>query len=597
MKSYLMLFVLVVLVTLSPLLTITYIGGAVMEQRIVETEEDSLQSIASVVSRHIYDFYSSQETSSRFLVQTAPIKMLLSSSEDGSSVKKVGMWSQEVGQVLEANIKANQNVNSAMLIDRNGKVVVSSEEGDVGTMLNQTEMYQQIMEGKRKYTIPSVSENGSRSLNLTIPVTDQNGQILGMLQRQINFSKLNLYMNQVEIGKSGYIYVIGPDGMILYHGIVGRNTLPMGEFQSIDSLDNLMQEVASGELKRSFGVIRYTLYGEDITAAYKEIPELNWVVVAARNDREVLSPIIYIRMGAMVIALALGGIATGFTYRYLRRWRRQFVAVNAVFHDLLAFETEEIERDKHFEARSLQREHLKKLERVQIPELQEIVKYVRLTALELKHQKERVRFLEETDPLTLLYNRQGMIRVLEDRLHTNEQEAVIMIDLDGLRALNETYGFEFGDAVLVETGEHLRKYLGKSCAIARIKEDEFFIHYQGWFKGLEPERIAEQIRRDIENIKVVRDRKVSISASIGIYYPEADMEDQRQLFAKSEAAVLRAKDLGRNTLVVYSDELDEFDESDESDETEETAELGTHHDTHDIYGFHGQGDWPEAACV
>ncbi len=565
MKSYLILFALIALVTLSPLLTITYVGGAVMERQMIETEEESLQSIASVVSRHIYDFYSSQEISCRFLVQTAPMKMLLSSSEDGSDGKKVRMWSDEVEHVLKANMQANPNVNNAMLIDRGGKVVASTEDGDVGTMLDQTEMYRQIMAGKRKYTIPSVSESGSRNLNLTIPVTDQEGQILGMLQRQINFSKLNLYMNQVKIGKSGYIYVIGPDGMILYHGIVGRNTLPMGEFQSIDSLDNLLEQVAADDLQRSFGIIRYTLYGEDITAAYKEIPELNWVVVAAMTDREIVTPIVFIRMGTMAIAIVLGGIAAGYTFRCLRRWKKQFAAVSAVFRDLLVSDTEELEPEQSPEREALQREHIKRLDCVQVPEMMDIVKYARLTSMELKHQKERVRFLEETDPLTLLYNRRGMIRILKERLHTDEQEAVMMIDLDGLRALNETYGFDFGDAVLVETGEHLRKYLGKSCAIARIKEDEFFIHYQGWFKGLEPERMAEQIRRDIENIKVIRERRVSISASIGIYYPEDDVEDQRQLFAKSEAAVLRAKDLGRNTLVVYSDDCEE--------------------------------DWPEESCV
>jgi diguanylate cyclase (GGDEF)-like protein len=161
-----------------------------------------------------------------------------------------------------------------------------------------------------------------------------------------------------------------------------------------------------------------------------------------------------------------------------------------------------------------------------------------------------------TDPGTCLPNR----RCFEDRLareiacvnHTGAGLALLIIDVDRLKALNDRFGHEAGDAALRLVAESLRCTCRSRDLAARWGGDEFVILAPGTSAG-QALTIAERLRTTLRHL-VERERATPISVSIGI----ADLTtgaSAHQLFAAADAALYGAKASGRDAALVAIDHL------------------------------------------
>ncbi|MFC5769922.1 EAL domain-containing protein [Thauera sinica] len=174
---------------------------------------------------------------------------------------------------------------------------------------------------------------------------------------------------------------------------------------------------------------------------------------------------------------------------------------------------------------------------------------------EVKQNEQRIRDLAYFDPLTGLPNR----RLLDDRLqvelaHASRQHgrvAVMFVDLDRFKRINDSLGHEVGDQLLVEVARRLCGCLREDDTVARMGGDEFVIvmsdadgpegaaHAAG--------RMAAALRRPI----VVDGRELVVTCSIGIsFYPD-DGEDSGTLIKNADVAMYRAKAEGRNAFQLY----------------------------------------------
>ncbi|KAA0875916.1 EAL domain-containing protein [Nitrincola tapanii] len=175
----------------------------------------------------------------------------------------------------------------------------------------------------------------------------------------------------------------------------------------------------------------------------------------------------------------------------------------------------------------------------------------------LKESQRKVEFLATHDTLTHLPNR----NLFQDRLgysiaqarRHNSQLALLFLDLDNFKAINDTLGHDAGDELLVEAANRLRQVVRDVDTVARLGGDEFTVILTDC-NVEDAEFIAMRILHEMTRSFQVQERKVFVSASIGAaFYPD-DAEDSVGLLKAADTAMYRAKDDGRNRLQLFKPE-------------------------------------------
>ena len=186
------------------------------------------------------------------------------------------------------------------------------------------------------------------------------------------------------------------------------------------------------------------------------------------------------------------------------------------------------------------------------------------TQIARKRQSDRLRAsvadglrLAMTDPLTGLHNRRyalpHLARIAERAEATGRRFAVMVLDLDRFKAINDTLGHAAGDAVLVEVAERLRSNLRAVDLIARFGGEEFLVAL--------PDTTAEAARATAERLcRVVGERpvrlkegdSVRVTTSVGLVLGERGSPGVEELIGLADAALLESKARGRN-LVTLAD--------------------------------------------
>ncbi len=184
-------------------------------------------------------------------------------------------------------------------------------------------------------------------------------------------------------------------------------------------------------------------------------------------------------------------------------------------------------------------------------------------AIERKRLDDRVYFQATHDDLTGLPNR----ALFRDRLqHTlaraerNKGEArgqplvaVLLLDLDHFKTVNDTRGHAMGDKVLQAVSRRLEENLRKGDTIARLGGDEFAILVEGFTAGSDAAAVAQKILQSLEKAIVADGEAFPVGTSIGISLYPADGEDGEALFKHADLALYRAKER-RNRYMFYGRE-------------------------------------------
>ncbi len=174
---------------------------------------------------------------------------------------------------------------------------------------------------------------------------------------------------------------------------------------------------------------------------------------------------------------------------------------------------------------------------------------------ERQRQEEEARFLAYHDTLTGLPNR----RLLDDRLRQavllvqrrDRRVALMLIDLDHFKQVNDALGHRAGDVVLREAANRIAGCLRKADTLARHGGDEFVVVIPDLQQDGDCQVVAEKILRSLVPPFVVDGREFAIGASIGVSLCPADAGDGEALLRNADAAMYRAKELGRNNYRFY----------------------------------------------
>lgn len=170
---------------------------------------------------------------------------------------------------------------------------------------------------------------------------------------------------------------------------------------------------------------------------------------------------------------------------------------------------------------------------------------------------DRLEHLAHHDMLTgmpnrvLFSERVAQSLALAERHHT--RFALLQIDLDKFKPINDTYGHALGDKVLQESARRMNACLRESDTVCRIGGDEFVALVNDVQTGQDALTVAEKIRLALNEPMVVHGQTLSIAASIGVaLYPEQG-RDETTLARNADSALYQAKALGRNQVRLYGE--------------------------------------------
>jgi len=172
----------------------------------------------------------------------------------------------------------------------------------------------------------------------------------------------------------------------------------------------------------------------------------------------------------------------------------------------------------------------------------------------------QISYLAHVDPLTRLANRRLLSKHLEkivaDGVRHKDHGAALLIDLDGFKPVNDIYGHETGDAVLVEIAERLRAIVRSEDVVGRLGGDEFIVllHRLGADERearAKVQRISEKL---IDSVKIpfeISDKKLYIGASIGIRFLYLEELDADTVIREADIAMYQAKQAGGGCAVFF----------------------------------------------
>lgn len=173
----------------------------------------------------------------------------------------------------------------------------------------------------------------------------------------------------------------------------------------------------------------------------------------------------------------------------------------------------------------------------------------------------RVRYLSHYDELTGLPNRVKMKEFLYGKLNElpvpGRALAMVMLDLDKFKPVNDLYGHAAGDTVLHEVSERLRQCIGRTGLVARLGGDEFTILLPDVKNRKSVEDVCRRIVTVISRPFLVSGTQIFIGASLGIALAPHDASDANDLLRFSDIALYGAKSAGRNNWVFYQSHMGE----------------------------------------
>lgn len=357
------------------------------------------------------------------------------------------------------------------------------------------------------------------------PIFDGNNNYLGLIGGSIYIMEDNFFssvLGQHYYDDGSYVYVVDSEGRIIYHKDPNR-------LNEIVVNNPAVKHVLKGEQ----GVSELTnTKGIQMLAGYSNISYANWGVVSQRPLEAALTPINELNNRAILIALPFFIltfiICIGFAFKIAQPINRMATITAQSTKEYAIQDLQKI-TTWYYETR--------------------VLKSTLVATLSALHGE--VAFFKKqstTDALTGLMNR----RTFDEKLkfyETNEVSfAIIIIDIDKFKSINDTYGHSMGDIVLTYLSNILHKHADPNITCYRFGGEEFAIVLLNHTLE-ESYALAEKIRLELEQTVSPCGRPVTISCGIARY--PIDGDSPKEVFEKADSALYQAKQNGRNRSEIY----------------------------------------------
>lgn len=184
----------------------------------------------------------------------------------------------------------------------------------------------------------------------------------------------------------------------------------------------------------------------------------------------------------------------------------------------------------------------------------------------LKHQNEileqrvseqikELKFLADQDTLTTLYNRRYFVTCIDDYIETilpGETMALMLIDLDRFKTINDNFGHDVGDKVLIELSRRMMEWNNFGAILSRLGGDEFAILVIGKYTRREMEDYCDQVLKICSRPVCIGHESLEVTISLGVALLSPEACEKRTLFKNADIAMYGAKSQGYNKYLFYN---------------------------------------------
>jgi diguanylate cyclase (GGDEF)-like protein/PAS domain S-box-containing protein len=180
---------------------------------------------------------------------------------------------------------------------------------------------------------------------------------------------------------------------------------------------------------------------------------------------------------------------------------------------------------------------------------------------ERRQQEEHILHQAHFDSLTELPNRflalDRLSQLINEAQRNNDRVAVLFLDLDDFKKINDTMGHDTGDKLLKEAAARLQPVLRSGDTVGRLGGDEFIILLGGLSTASDAQPVAETLLNKFTDAFKIDSRELMLTASIGIsIYPD-DGDNLSELLRNADSAMYHSKGQGRNTYSYFTDEMNQ----------------------------------------
>lgn len=178
----------------------------------------------------------------------------------------------------------------------------------------------------------------------------------------------------------------------------------------------------------------------------------------------------------------------------------------------------------------------------------------------IAEQVSELTFLANQDTLTTLFNRRYFMSCLDETIASvcpTDTLAILLMDLDRFKTINDTYGHDVGDKVLIDLSFRMIEWNNYGATIARLGGDEFAIMFSGKYTQRDIESFCIQIIDLCSKSITIENNSLKLTMSVGIAFISKDVSDGKTLMKQADISMYSAKAQGYNKYQVYNRIIDQ----------------------------------------
>lgn len=176
---------------------------------------------------------------------------------------------------------------------------------------------------------------------------------------------------------------------------------------------------------------------------------------------------------------------------------------------------------------------------------------------EIQNYTSYIEYVAYNDDLTNLPNRRSFLEKLEESISKDQSGAVMLLDLDNFKEINDTLGHTYGDKVLITVAQSLIDIKDEKVFVSRFGGDEFLVLIEGENDIFIIENYVNKLTNIFKNEFIIDDNKIHIGCSIGVTRYPFDSNEVNQLIINADLAMYKVKNIGKNNYMFFKKEMTE----------------------------------------
>ena len=411
--------------------------------------------------------------------------------------------------------------NNVIITDTDGQQLIRSDGLPLVNVWKR-EYFKEALKGNEAISEVIVSLATGRFISvLEVPVLDNNGNVIGLVQRDYELAELQAFVKSLAVDRTN-VLILDKEGRIIAHS---ARKMEKDEDRTDESHYDFIMKALSGES----GYTHADFEGEESFVCYSRNETTGWAIVTIQSDKYIHDKI----YGRAILACTFG------LFMLMLIITIAYMLTDKITQPLITLSKAVLEI-----ANSNSNRDAANLGKVTGDELQQMA----AAFDEIQETHNHLQKISQIDKLTQIYNKAATEKICRTKLQNisdNTMSALYIVDLDHFKEANDTYGHHYGDLILQEFARTLKVLLNVDACLGRFGGDEFIVFIENLSDIETIKQTAQQILDSARSLNI-NQKNAGITASIGIAIAPQDGTDYDTLFNAADKSLYSVKNDGRN---------------------------------------------------